>query len=267
MQQDIKNSMEWINFALTQKDKTMAQVSADPKLDQAMKNAISHLPRFQEEGNATAVIIYVGAEPSRFREDELALCMYLWNSEKQQGDWWIGSLSNNFIQTGNNAGKSYMQNTIEILQKIGYDAYKVGNFSGLPQMVGMEIPIWIKRVDKNGKTYFNIGSIGSSFDVPASVSLAAINLNVGAAAPAFGQQQQAQQPQGFGQPPQQPQQPQQSAFAQPQQSAFAQPQQPAFGQPQQAQSFGQPQQAQAWQPGYGQPAANSPYSGNQRGLI
>lgn len=250
MQQDIKNSMEWINFALTQKDKTMAQVSADPKLDQAMKNAISHLPRFQEEGNATAVIIYVGAEPSRFREDELALCMYLWNSEKQQGDWWRGSLSNNFIQTGNNAGKSYMQNTIEILQKIGYDAYKIGNFSGLPQMVGMEIPIWIKRVDKDGKTYFNIGSIGSSFDVPASVSLATINLN-GATPPAFGQQQpqQAQQ-QGFGQPPQQ--------------------QQPAFGQPQQAQGYAHPQQAQAWNPGAGQPAANSPYSsfgGKQNGLI
>lgn len=251
MQQDIKNSMEWINFAMTQKDKTMAQVSADPKLEQAMKGAISHLPRFQEEGNATAIIIYVGAEPSRFREDELALCMYLWNSEKQQGDWWRGSLSNNFIQTGNNAGKSYMQNTIEILQKIGYDAYKIGNFSGLPQMVGMEIPIWIKRVDKDGKTYFNIGSIGSSFDVPASVSLATINLNAGSTPPAFGQPQQPQQPQqqGFGQPPQQQQQ-------------------PAFGQPQQAQAFGQPQQAQAWQPGYGQPA-NSPYSssGNQRGLI
>ena len=253
MQQDIKNSMEWINFAMTQKDKTMAQVSADPKLDQAMKNAISHLPRFQEDGNATAVIIYVGAEPSRFREDELALCMYLWNPEKQQGDWWRGSLSNNFIQTGNNAGKSYMQNTIEILQKIGYDAYKVGNFSGLPQMIGMEIPIWIKRVDKDGKTYFNIGSIGSSFDVPASVSLATINLNVGATPPAFGQPQQAQQPQqqGFGQP-------------------LQQQQQPAFGQPQQAQAFGQPQQAQVWQPGAGQPAANSPYSsfgGKQGGLI
>ena len=251
MQQDIKNSMEWINFAMTQKDKTMAQVSADPNLDQAMKNAISHLPRFQEDGNATAVIIYVGAEPSRFREDELALCMYLWNPEKQQGDWWRGSLSNNFIQTGNNAGKSYMQNTIEILQKIGYDAYKVGNFSGLPQMVGMEIPIWIKRVDKDGKTYFNIGSIGSSFDVPASVSLATINLNAGSTPPAFGQPQQPQQPQqqGFGQPPQQQQQ-------------------PAFGQPQQAQAFGQPQQAKAWQTGYGQPA-NSPYSssGNQGGLI
>ena len=262
--QDIKNSMDWINFAMTQKDKTMAQVSADPKLDQAMKNAISHLPRFQEDGNATAVIIYVGAEPSRFREDELALCMYLWNPEKQQGDWWRGSLSNNFIQTGNNAGKSYMQNTIEILQKIGYDAYKVGNFSGLPQMVGMEIPIWIKRVDKDGKAYFNIGSIGSSFDVPASVSLATINLNAGATPPAFGQPQQAQ-PQGFGQPPQQ----QTQAFGQPQQPAFAQPQQAqAFGQPQQAQAFAQPQQAQAWQPGYGQPA-NSPYSssGNQGGLI
>jgi len=259
--QDIKSGMEWINFAMTQKDKAMAQVSADPKLDQAMKNAITHLPRFQEEGNDIAIIGYVGAEPSRFREDELVLCMYLWNFEKQQGDWWRGSLSNNFIQTGNNAGKSYIRNTIEILQKIGYDAYKVGNFSGLPQMVGQQIPIWIKRVDKDGKTYFNIGSIGSSFDAPASVSLATINLNAGATPPAFGQQQQPQQQaqqQGFGQPPQQ------------QQPAFTQPQQPAFGQPQQAQGYAQPQQAQAWQSGAGQPAANSPYSsfsGNQGGLI
>lgn len=262
---EIRTDKNWVDFAIANGQKTMQLLSQAEGAEQRMKNGVSHLPRFSAEGNEAARVIYVGAEPSRFNEGEVVLCMYLWNEALNQGDWWRGSLSSDYM-TGNNAGKTYMQGTIESLGKVGYDAYAAGGFGGLPQLIGQEIPIWVKRTEKNGKVYFNIGAIGSNFEVAPSLSLNNIGLGApgAAAAPAFGQPAAPAAPQSqpqFAQPAhQQPQQQYRQAPPPQQQPAYAQnaAPQPAFGQ--------QPGQHQAAQAAFGP----SPYGqwggGNGSGL-
>jgi hypothetical protein len=232
---EIRTDKNWVDFAIANGPKTMQLLAQAEGAEQQMKNGISHLPRFAAEGNEQARVIYVGAEPSRFKEGEIVLCMYLWNETLNQGDWWRGSLSNDYM-TGNNSGKTYMQGTIESLGKVGYDAYAAGGFGGLPQLIGQEIPIWVKRTEKNGKVYFNIGAIGSNFEAPPSLSLNNIGLGAPAeAAPAFGQPDAPAAPQSqpqFAPPPQQqPQQQYRQAPPPQQQPGYAQPAapQPAFG--------------------------------------
>lgn len=239
---EIRTNKNWVDFAIANGPKTMQLLSQAEGAEQQMKNSISHLPRFAAEGNEQARVIYVGAEPSRFNEGEVVLCMYLWNETLNQGDWWRGSLSSDYM-TGNNAGKTYMQGTIESLGKVGYDAYAAGGFGGLPQLIGQEIPIWVKRTEKNGKVYFNIGAIGSNFEVAPSLALNSIGLgSTAAAAPAFGQPAAPAAPAA---PQSQPQ--------------FAQP---AHQQPQQQYRQAPPPQQQ---PGYAQPAAPQPAFGQQPG--
>ncbi len=255
---EVKTNQDWVNFALANRGRTMSLVaSAGDGVEYAMKNALSKLPYFQAEANAQAIIIYVGAEPNRFNDSELSLCMYLWEPNLQQGDWWTGSLSEDYMK-GNDAGRTYLQSTIDQLKKIGYDAYAQGGFNNLPLMVGEEIPIWItSSVSKNGRTYYTIKAIGSSFEVRKSVPLSSLRLPPAApSTPAWGQQpfqqpaQQQQQPQ-FA--PQQPAQPQQQPFQQPQwqQPPQAQPQ-PQFAPPQQpANPFGGNPFGGTWNQGSG----------------
>lgn len=232
---EIKTNQDWVKFALANRGRTMSLVAnAGDGVEYGMKNSLSKLPYFQEELNTQAVIIYVGAEPNRFNDSELSLCMYLWEPNLQQGDWWTGSLSEDYMK-GNDAGRTYLQSTIDQLKKIGYDAYAQGGFGNLAAMVGEEIPIWVAAfVSKNGRTYYTVKAIGSSFEVRKSVPLAGLRLpSASPSAPAWGQQQQPFQ--------------QQAAQPQTQQQPF-QPQTP----------FQQPQQPQAQ---FQQPPPANPFSG------
>ena len=182
---EIKRDIDWVAFAIEHKAQTMDLVArAGDAADMAMKTALSGLPRFRQEGNFNAAICYVGAEPAPWGDgSEIVLCMYLWDGEIQQGDWWRGSLATSYA-TGNNAGKTRLQLTIDALKRIGFDAEQTGSLDGALALVGQEIPIWVKSSVKGDKTYYNIGAIGSSFEVKPSISLRTLRLGQ-PAAPAF----------------------------------------------------------------------------------
>ena len=191
---EIKRDVDWVTFAVEHKAQTMDLVAqAGDAADMAMKTALSCLPRFRQEGNFTATICYVGAEPAPWGDgSEIVLCMYLWDGEIQQGDWWRGSLATSYA-TGNNAGKTRLQLTIDTLKKIGFDAEQTGSLDGALALVGQEIPIWVKSSVKGDKTYYNIGAIGSSFEVKPSINLRSFRIGPGSA-PAAPQWQQPAAP-------------------------------------------------------------------------
>ena len=190
---EIKRDVDWVAFAIEHKAQTMDIVAqAGDSADMSMKTALSGLPRFRQEGNFTAAICYVGAEPAPWGDgSEIVLCMYLWDASIQQGDWWRGSLATSYA-TGNNAGKTRLQLTIDALKKIGFDAEQTGSLDGVLALVGQEIPIWVKSSIKGDKTYYNVGGIGSGFEVRPSIGLRGFRL--GQPAPAAPQWQQPAAP-------------------------------------------------------------------------
>ena len=183
---EIRQDIDWVKFAMEKGAAAMDEVArAGDAADMAMKTALSSLPRFRQEGNFSAVICYVGAEPSPWNQGaEVVLCMYLWDGAIQQGDWWRGSLAESYA-TGNNAGKTRLQMTIEALKKIGYDAQDAGGLDGIMTFVGREIPIWVKSSEKGDKVYYNIGAIGSGIEIKPSISLRTLRFGQQPAAPRF----------------------------------------------------------------------------------
>lgn len=183
---EIKQDIDWVKFAMEKGAAAMDEVArAGDAADMAMKTALSSLPRFRQEGNFNAVICYVGAEPSPWNQGaEVVLCMYLWDGAIQQGDWWRSSLAESYA-TGNNAGKTRLQMTIDSLKKIDYDAETAGGLDGILAFVGREIPIWVKPSTKGDKVYYNIGAIGSGLEIKPSISLRTLRFSQQPAAPAF----------------------------------------------------------------------------------
>ena len=183
---EIRQDIDWVKFAMEKGAAAMDDVArAGDAADMAMKTALSSLPRFRQEGNFNAVICYVGAEPSPWNQGaEVVLCMYLWDGAIQQGDWWRSSLAESYA-TGNNAGKTRLQMTIDSLKKIDYDAQSAGGLDGILTFVGREIPIWVKPSTKGDKVYYNIGAIGSGLEIKPSISLRTLRLGQQPAAPAF----------------------------------------------------------------------------------
>ena len=251
--QQITSAADWLTFAMTHKGATMDLVQqAGEATEEVFKSNIAGLPRFTAEGNLSdTVLIYVGLEESRYRPGENSLVMYYYSPSLQQGDFYIGSLTQDYVQNGNNAGKPWWQVTLEGLARIGYD-YKTQPLDALLALIGQTHPIWVKSSVKGEKTYYNIGAVGSNFEVRPPVKLKGFQFPDGGMAGAPQQQQQQAQQQQAPPPPQ----------PQPQPQAQWQPD-PGQHQWQQAPQQQQQQAQQQWPPAAPAPqwpAAPNPFA-------
>ena len=181
-----KEASDWMAWLIANGRTQLASLS--PEQIMACKAALSRIPRFNDEGDFTGTIMFVGAEPSRFDPSETVVALYLFDSSSSRGDWWRGSLSQRYMK-GNNSDRTYLQGTLDQLARVGYQ--HGGNLTKLPEMIGQEIPFWIAATEKDDKTYYNIKTIGGG-SVNVQPSLPLPNLDVAATAtPAFSGAQPA----------------------------------------------------------------------------
>lgn len=181
-----KEASDWMAWLIANGRTQLASLS--PEQIMACKAALSRIPRFNDEGDFTGTIMFVGAEPSRFDPSETVVALYLFDSSSSHGDWWRGSLSQRYMK-GNTSDRTYLQGTLDQLSRVGYQ--HGGNLTKLPEMIGQQIPFWIAATEKDDKTYYNIKTIGGG-SVNVQPSLPLPNFDAAATAtPAFSGDQPA----------------------------------------------------------------------------
>ena len=236
-----RNGREFLKCIFQDGVGSLSRLYGDMALQYRAKQELGRLPRFKEEVDETGYIAFIGLEKSTWENepDVVYLCLYLWSSDKNQGDWWRGSLSANYM-TGNNSNKRYIENTLGQLAKIGWQGGE--NWGAFAQQyINKKIPFWVSentsRKDET-KKFYRIACLGES----------GVRVGECLAMPGFGvaaQQQPAQQQPAQQRPPQQ--QPVGGYGAPAQQQVGGQYRQPAGGMSpqqaaQQAQAFYQQQQ-------------------------
>lgn len=223
---NLKTGLDFVNYIIQNKAQGFVAISQNPQLKEKMYDALTEIPLFDEDCNPHGFAIAVDYVSGIFEDDpHTYVGVYIFDPERQKGDWWRGSISQDYKKAfGNEAAavqKTYLESTNEQLAKVGWIAGEnYGAWAG--RVLGEKIHCWVAERDaKTGKKYYVVQalgrashkaarSIGSIFGAPPSVQQM----------PAFQQPQTPQAPQAPQQqqnpspaPQQQPQQQQQNPFA------------------------------------------------------
>lgn len=201
-------SKQWIEWLIAGGANAFAGIINKPE-ETACKDALNRIPRFDHEDHPELSCLYMGFEASRFEEGQIQLCLYLYDRNNQRGGWWTGSLSQQYCK-GNDAAKTYIQRTLEQLEKVGVTIENKANpnwIAVMQQIVGKTFPCWVaeKESKDTGRKYYIVQSLGvSDFAAPAPIAWPSM-MGAPAAAPAQAavipqQQTMPAQPSAFAAP-------------------------------------------------------------------
>jgi hypothetical protein len=206
---------------------------------------------FREEGQYHCKISRVQIVEGRFENAPDRQEIEITVSNGQESGQWYGSLSGDYIQAGNNAGKMEIQRTLETINEI----HAIGSdLTRLDELLGKEVEANAKK-NKNGYMVVYLGGRAAK-QVDPRIAMQKMNALLA---------QQNQVGQFGGQPMQPTQAPQpgqmfgaQSQMQQPGQFGGQIPNQQAGGMFGQGQFPNQQQPGQFGAPGNGNPWANNP---------
>lgn len=165
-------SKQWIDWLTAGGANAFAGIINKPE-ETNCKDALNRIPRFNHEDQPELTCLYMGFEASRFEEGQIQLCLYLYDRNNQRGGWWTGSLSQQYCK-GNDAAKTYIQRTLEQLEKVGVTIENKANpnwMAVMQQIVGKTFPCWVaeKESKDTGRKYYIVQSLGVS-DFPAPIA-------------------------------------------------------------------------------------------------
>lgn len=112
---------------------------------------------FTTDGNLPVEIIGATVTKAKFAQ---APALDVWlqvRGDDGATDWWRGEVSTNYGK-GNFSDRTQAQITAESLLSIGYQ--HGADLSQLATLVGVKTQAYIKRVEKDGNTYYNVAGIG-----------------------------------------------------------------------------------------------------------
>lgn len=167
-------SKQWIEWLIAGGANAFAGIINKPE-ETNCKDALNRIPRFDHEDHPALTCLYMGFEASRFEESQIQLCLYLYDRNNQRGGWWTGSLSQQYCK-GNDAAKTYIQRTLEQLEKVGVTISNKANpnwMAVMQQIVGKTFPCWVaeKESKDTGRKYYIVQSLGvSDFAAPAPIA-------------------------------------------------------------------------------------------------
>lgn len=167
-------SKQWVDWLTQGGAQAFATIINKPE-ETACKDALNRIPRFDHEDHPELSCLYMGFEASRFEEGQIQLCLYLYDRNNQRGGWWTGSLSQQYCK-GNDAAKTYIQRTLEQLEKVGVTIENKANpnwIAVMQQIVGKTFPCWVaeKESKDTGRKYYIVQSLGvSDFAAPAPIA-------------------------------------------------------------------------------------------------
>lgn len=167
-------SKQWVDWLTQGGAQAFATIINKPE-ETNCKDALNRIPRFDHEDHPELSCLYMGFEASRFEEGQIQLCLYLYDRNNQRGGWWTGSLSQQYCK-GNDAAKTYIQRTLEQLEKVGVTIENKANpnwIAVMQQIVGKTFPCWVaeKESKDTGRKYYIVQSLGvSDFAAPAPIA-------------------------------------------------------------------------------------------------
>jgi len=168
--QQCQTGLDFVNTIFSTNYDAIRAIYADNQLHNRCKKALDGLPTFQESGDYTGHVVYIGTEKSQWDNEPgvMYLVMYIYDTETGKGGWWKSS-TNPAYMTGNNADKTYLQSTLNQLAKV--NATVENNMWGrlIPQLLNKKIPFWVSENEskKNpGRKFFKIAALGEGRKVP-----------------------------------------------------------------------------------------------------
>lgn len=176
-------SKQWIEWLIAGGANAFAGIINKPE-ETNCKDALNRIPRFDHEDHPELTCLYMGFEASRFEEGQIQLCLYLYDRNNQRGGWWTGSLSQQYCK-GNDAAKTYIQRTLEQLEKVGVTIENKANpnwIAVMQQIVGKTFPCWVaeKESKDGGRKYYIVQSLGASdFAAPAPIAWPTAGMGAG----------------------------------------------------------------------------------------
>lgn len=120
---------------------------------------------FNQEGQIPVVIAEIIIAESKFNKNDpnafdVAVGVQH-RDDPNQGDYWHGEISSR-LGKGNNAHKTQYQLTMEALHRIGYEGDTL-DMGKLQELKGKETTAFVEGREYNGKTYYDVKFLGSSF--------------------------------------------------------------------------------------------------------
>lgn len=173
-------SKQWIEWLTQGGAKAFATIINKPE-ETTCKDALNRIPRFDHEDHPTLTCLYIGFETNdRYEDGQTQLCLYMYNSNEQRGGWWTSSLSQQYCK-GNDANKTYIQRTLEQLEKVGIvidnkttlDWRAINWFSVMQQIINKSFTCWVaeKTSETSGRKYYRVQALGvSDFAAPAPIA-------------------------------------------------------------------------------------------------
>ena len=173
-------SKQWIEWLIAGGANAFAGIIG--KQEEAnCKDALNCIPRFDHEDHPTLTCLYIGFEVNdRYEDGQIQLCLYMYDRNNQRGGWWTSSLSSQYCK-GNDASKTYIQRTLEQLEKVGIaidnktalDWKAINWFSVMQQIINKSFTCWVaeKTSETSGRKYYRVQALGASdFAAPAPIA-------------------------------------------------------------------------------------------------
>jgi len=100
------------------------------------------------------------AEPKFAKgEHDFDICLHLIHKDDPaQADWWRGEISQNYGR-GNFATMTQAEITLKELHGVGFEGVDLTEAKS--QLVGKDVPAFIKATEKEGRVYYNVNYLGS----------------------------------------------------------------------------------------------------------
>ena len=178
-------SKQWIDWLIKGGANAVAGIVGKQE-ETNCKDALNRVPRFDHEDHPTLTCLYMGFEANdRYEDGQIQLCLYMYDNNNQRGGWWTGSLSQQYCK-GNDASKTYIQRTLEQLEKVGVvisNKNAVNWMEVMQQIVGKTFPCWVaeKTSQTSGRKYYLVQALGvSDFAAPAPIAWPTAGMGAGA---------------------------------------------------------------------------------------
>lgn len=122
---------------------------------------------FHEEGSFTGTVTEIVFAEPKFATgpNDFDVCLHVIKADDpEQSDWWRGEMSQNYGK-GNFATMTQAEITMHSLKKVGFEGEDLTELEA--QLLNKEIPFFVKKTERDGKTYYNIRGIGlGGGDIP-----------------------------------------------------------------------------------------------------